>query len=195
MDTALARAPVMVAMACRPPKALMMSALVIPRSMQTNFAFGKRPVRHVAAISVRARPGCIHGYPAAMAKDPFKVDFGRRLRATAAEFGCTTAQSIADLCGAERAAVDTWLNGRAMPKWHQAARLCDAWRVTLDWLILGKADALPHSTYVRLAAALDGGGITPGAPPPPELATGSPAPAPAALPAAPKAAATALRRR
>ncbi len=102
-----------------------------------------------------------------MTKDPFKVDFGRRLRATAAEFGYGTAQSIADLCGAERAAVDTWLNGRAMPKWHQLARLCQKLPVTLDWLILGKPDTLQHGIYLRLAAFIAEGSASPS---PPDIA-------------------------
>lgn len=117
-----------------------------------------------------------------MTKDPFKVQFGRRLRATAAEFGYGTAQSIADLCGAERAAVDTWLNGRAMPKWHQVARLCEALPVTLDWLILGKPDTLQHGVYVRLAAFMADGAASPS---PPEVARAVAPTGPAAALAAP----------
>ena len=129
-----------------------------------------------------------------MTKDPFKVDFGRRLRATAAEFGYGTAQSIADLCGAERAAVDTWLNGRAMPKWHQVARLCEALPVTLDWLILGKPDTLQHGVYVRLAAFMADGAASPSSP---EVARAAAPTGPAAAqgPESPKVAAKGRRQR
>jgi len=171
----------------------MMSEALMARTVQSFFAIRNHIPAHAPANSPCALPRRLPGYDPAMAKDPFKVEFGRRLRATAAEFGYPTAQSIADLCGAERAAVDTWLNGRAMPKWHQAARLCEAWRVTLDWLVLGRGDTLPHATYVRLAAALAAEG-------PVTVAAPSPAAAPrgrasAARPAALTAAATGRARR
>lgn len=87
-----------------------------------------------------------------MAKDEFKVAFGRRLRLIARERGFDTTEEIARFVGATRAAVDTWLNGRALPKWEQAAKLASAWQVTLDWLATGKPDGLPHATYIRLTA-------------------------------------------
>lgn len=123
--------------------------------MQTIFAQCKPNRVGAVANSSSARGSAPLPYHPDMAKDPSKIEFGKRLRATAAEFGYPNAAAIATLCGAERAAVDTWLNGRALPKWHQAAKLCAAWRVTLDWLFLGKGDGLPHGTYVRLMAALE----------------------------------------
>lgn len=100
-----------------------------------------------------------------MAKHPFKQEFGKRLKRIAEERGCYTAQSIANVAGATRAAVDTWLNGRAMPRWEQAARLTQAWHITLDWLFLGKPEGLPHATYIRLAALEQGQQPTVGAAP------------------------------
>jgi transcriptional regulator with XRE-family HTH domain len=87
-----------------------------------------------------------------MAKDEFKVEFGRRLRLIARERGFSTTEEIAEFAGATRAAVDTWLNGRALPKWEQAARLAAAWHVTLDWLATGRPDGLPYETFIRLSA-------------------------------------------
>jgi len=98
-----------------------------------------------------------------MLRDPVKVVFGDRLRATAAVCGYRTAQSIADLCGAERATVAAWLNGRSSPKWQEAAKLCAAWNVTLDWLAVGKPDGVPHGLYIRIVAAMQGLEDAPGA--------------------------------
>lgn len=87
-----------------------------------------------------------------MAKDPFKVAFGQRLRLIAEERGIATTEQIANAAGATRAAADTWLNGRALPKWEQAARLATELGVTLDWLATGKPDGPPYATFIRLAA-------------------------------------------
>lgn len=123
--------------------------------MQTFFAQCKPNDTPGSANSSSARFAAPLPYHPDMAKDPDKIEFEKRLRATAAEFGYPTAAAIGALCGAERAAVDTWLNGRALPKWNQAAKLCAAWRVTLDWLFLGNGEGLPHGTYIRLVAALE----------------------------------------
>jgi transcriptional regulator with XRE-family HTH domain len=124
--------------------------------MQIIFAPRKPDVACPRAISPRTPAPNPSGYDPDMAKDPYKVEFGRRLRLIATERECHTAESIAAVVGATRAAVDTWLNGRALPKWEQAAKLADAWHVTLDWLFRGKPDGLPHSVYIRIMALESG---------------------------------------
>lgn len=104
-----------------------------------------------------------------MAKDPYVVAVGARLRATVREFGLTTAQQLASELGAERSAVSNWYTGVALPPVPYMVKLCDRYHLTLDWVYRGKADGIPVATWIRISSALDGDAV-------PELA---PEPAPA----------------
>lgn len=89
-------------------------------------------------------------------KTPFNVEVGRRLRATAREFGCETAVALAELLGAQRATVNAWFTGTALPPVPYMVRLCDLWRLTLDFIYRGDPDGIRQTTYLRIAADLSG---------------------------------------
>lgn len=70
--------------------------------------------------------------------------------------GSPTVDAFArDVLKCERSAVSNWLNGGNFPKVQQMAVLCE--RVpglTMDWIYMGKADAMPYALAIRLEALL-----------------------------------------
>lgn len=90
-----------------------------------------------------------------MVRDPFRIEVGRRLRATASAVSITTTAELANFLGAERGQVDAWINGRALPPVPFMRRLCDVFGLTLDWIYLGKLGGLSYDRAILLQAISD----------------------------------------
>lgn len=75
---------------------------------------------------------------------------GDRLRRTRKALGL----SQAALCRLAKIATNTynqWENGTRRPELDQAMRLCETFRLTLDWLYRGDASGLPPGLAARIA--------------------------------------------
>lgn len=82
---------------------------------------------------------------------------GERLRALQKHLELVTVDAFAAAVGAERSATSNWLHGYNLPRVPQMARLIDLVPgLTLDWIYLGKADALPVKLAIKLEALLEG---------------------------------------
>lgn len=118
---------------------------------------------------VGLRHGVLLRFFSMLKDNALAVEVGRRLRETAYELGYKTAQSLADWLGANRAQVNAWLLGVAMPPVKYMQKLTDR-GVTLDWIYLGDGAGLSHAMYIRLTAALEAGKPLPEVAPEPEPA-------------------------
>jgi transcriptional regulator with XRE-family HTH domain len=90
--------------------------------------------------------------------EPDPKDVGKRLRAIMLdpELALETVEDFARLLGAERSAASAWVNGYNLPRVPSMARLIDCYPgLTLDWLYLGVADAVPVKVFIKLQALLE----------------------------------------
>ncbi len=84
---------------------------------------------------------------------------GARLRAIMSDpdLRVSTVDDFAGLVGEERNAASAWLNGYNLPRVATMAKLIEKYPgLTLDWIYLGIADAIPVGTYIKLQALMEG---------------------------------------
>lgn len=82
---------------------------------------------------------------------------GRRLRALMKDLELETALDLAKAVGGERSKVSNWLNGYNLPPVPEMAKLLQRRPgLTLDWIYLGVADALPLKLAIKLQALMAG---------------------------------------
>jgi hypothetical protein len=90
-------------------------------------------------------------------KDVSPQDVARRLRAVMHTQDLPLVQDLALFLGVRRSRVSAWLNGYNLPRVEEMATLISLVPgLTLDWIYLGNADAVPLKFAIRLQAALDG---------------------------------------
>jgi len=84
---------------------------------------------------------------------------GRRLRATREATGLKQGPFLA-LCDIAQNTYSQWETGARRPSIDEAIRLCDAHKLTLDWIYLGDASGLPLKITSKLPRSmiLAGGG-------------------------------------
>lgn len=91
-----------------------------------------------------------------MKTDQMEHDVARRLRAVMAEFGLSSYEELAELCGSNKAAVGQWMLGNNLPPVRKMIELGRRTGITLDWVYDGKLGSLPSGLAIRLAAILEG---------------------------------------
>jgi hypothetical protein len=100
----------------------------------------------------RTTSGCVAAMLSRMEPSAPKA-VARRLRAIMAHLELEKVQDLADIMGAERSRASNWVNGYYPPPVPSAIHLLSKIPgLTLDWLYLGKADALPVALAIRLGA-------------------------------------------
>jgi hypothetical protein len=97
-----------------------------------------------------------------------RIEVGRRLRATAQELGYPTAQKLGEWLDANRAQVQAWYAGYAMPPVKYMRKLATEHRITLDWIYRGNGEGLSYPMYIRLIGAIEMGTPPPEVRPEPE---------------------------
>ena len=78
---------------------------------------------------------------------------GRRLRATRKALDLKQGPFLA-LCDIAQNTYSAWETGARRPSVDEAARLCDAHKLTLDWIYLGDASGLPLKITSKLPRSM-----------------------------------------
>jgi len=78
---------------------------------------------------------------------------GRRLRATRDALDLKQGEFVA-VCDIAQNTYSQWETGARRPSIDEAIRLCDAHRLTLDWIYLGDASGLPLKITSKLPRSM-----------------------------------------
>lgn len=76
-------------------------------------------------------------------------EIGKRLKDTRLALGMNQDQ-FARLAGIAQNTYNQWERGKSRPRLDEAIRLCDAHKLTLDWVYLGDASSIPFKIRDRL---------------------------------------------
>jgi len=74
---------------------------------------------------------------------------GRRILDARTAHGYSQSK-LAKICGFSITALSNWENGRQRPALESAEKIIDLFDLTLDYLMLGKAETLKHSVFLHL---------------------------------------------
>lgn len=88
--------------------------------------------------------------------DPMALEVANRLRAVMTEFGLSSYEKLAEICGSNKYAVGQWMIGNNLPPVRRMIELGRRTGVTLDWVYDGKLGSLPSGLAIRLSAILEG---------------------------------------